>query len=93
LFFLLAELVQALQTIALEGEKHIVRTRPRTCTLGLVDADFQDAFLIFSSERVRPGVIPSESVIFMYRCHYPEREYDEVMRNCRVLVCLRAFPR
>jgi hypothetical protein len=29
----------------------------------------------------------------MYRCHYPEREYDEVMRNCRVLVCLRAFPR
>lgn len=49
---------------------------------GLVDAGFQDTFLIFPGERVRVLLAPTEPGLFMYHCHNLEHEDAGMMRNC-----------
>jgi FtsP/CotA-like multicopper oxidase with cupredoxin domain len=50
---------------------------------GLIDTGYKDTFLIFSGERVRVLVAPTEPGLFMYHCHNLEHEDGGMMRNCR----------
>lgn len=55
----------------------------RELAAGIVDAGYQDTFLILPGERVRVQVTPTEPGLFMYHCHNLEHEDGGMMRNCR----------
>lgn len=58
-------------------------TAPADLREGLVDAGYKDTILVFSGERVRVLLAPTEPGLFMYHCHNLEHEDGGMMRNCR----------